>query len=359
VFAAIYAFLGCQLMAAHIKAVFFLPAIAFSAFVVIRRPLPFALSLAVTGFGVMETYRFWQTRAYCPESEFLTSIFRALSLSPADIVAGPSRLVTRAHSNFRALGTYWQNTKFSTDYQAAWLPGSSQPVTAVETAVNLAIPVVVALAICLVLFVAAARIADRERAPPSPATIVACCLILALAGLAAFQGVKNFYEVALHAPILVLAVILSIPDGQGIHATRRASYILAFLLIGLATASQFAFVSRFSSTAREWRKEAGQLAHRQQKLGDLVARCGTATGPQASRIAMDDFTYTLLWRTREPIIMPYFNGFWATGMNQQKVLRDRKISALVSACYMLPLQYRSSAITNDEGYCCARMDTPP
>ena len=76
IFAAIYAFLGCQLVAAHIKAIFFLPAIAFSAFVMIRRPLPLALSLAVISFGVVETYRFWQARTSCPESEFLTFMFR-------------------------------------------------------------------------------------------------------------------------------------------------------------------------------------------------------------------------------------------------------------------------------------------
>ena len=283
-----------------------------------------------------------------------------MSLSPADLVDGPSRFVTRAYANFRALGTYWQSTKFNTDYQAAWLPSSSQPVTAIETGVNLLIPVVVALAIFLVLLVAAIRVAGRERAPPSHATIIACCLILALAGLAAFQGgAKNFYEVTLHAPVLVLAVVLTIPDAQRVRALRKASYVLAFLLIGLATASQFAFVTRFASAVTEWRKQADQFAHRQKKLSDFVARCGIAQGPEASRIAMDDFAYTVLWRTREPIIMPYFNGFWATGMDQQKVLRDRKISALVGACYMFPPHYRALSLTSDDGYCCTRTNVPP
>ena len=69
---------------------------------------------------------------------------------------------------------------------------------------------------------------------------------------------------------------------------------------------------------------------------------------------MDTFAYTVLWPTRQPLFMEYFEGWWATGLDQEKLVRTMKVSALVGVCAAVPQLYRSSAVS-DGTFCCTKI----
>ena len=68
-------------------------------------------------------------------------------------------------------------------------------------------------------------------------------------------------------------------------------------------------------------------------------------------VLVDNVTYTVLWPTREPYFLPLFTGWWATGIDVARVIRERNIHAAVAACRLISPDIWTT-IVSDGDYCC-------
>lgn len=355
--AAFYVLLSWTVAATHIKGLFFLPALLVAGVLAIRRWLPSIALAAATAFGALETLDIWSKRTDCPESPFLVDVFRSLSIRPDDLAHGIGYFIARVGSNFVDAARYWTQVAFQQDYESVWLPPAASPQTVLESFSNAVLPGVVAVGfmICAVGVALESRRACKTRALPPIGAMLGVFLIVGLFGVVGFQHAKNFYEAGLLFPVLGLAVILFLP---GIVAQMpngvRCSANLAMTALALCAAiSQSALVLRFQSDAARWWQAMAAHASQQASIRDVVGRCGIANDASTSRLMVDDAAYSVLWRTREPLLLSYAAGWYGTGTDLSKLMRDRNVSGIVAACDAMPPN--SANVVAKDGYCCAKL----
>jgi hypothetical protein len=345
----LFAFLSWIIVGTHIKGIFLLPAFLLAAFLSLRRWAPWLVVLAVAGFGAVETYSLWSLRTDCPESPFLMQVFHAQSMSPADLKAGVGFFLKRFTRNLVYAIDYFRNAGFQQEYQSQWLPTASTPRNLVETIINITIPCFVA-AVVVAFGLTAVRLV-KTRTIPEHGPLIAISLIVCLLGVTAFQSGKNFYETSLIVPVLCLAVML------GLTATALPARLLRHgrTLVGIvsifAFTSQLALAARFYPELSGWRHDIEAHEQTQVRIRKLIGRCGIQANAATTHVLVDDVTYTVLWPTREPYLLPLLNGWWATGVDASQVIRDRNIHAAVGACRLISPEIWSS-IVSDGDYCC-------
>jgi hypothetical protein len=356
--AAAYALLTTMLMASHMKGVFLMPALLVAAAAAIRRPLPCVGVVALASVSAWSTFLLWRDRTSCPESPFLTQVFRNVSLSPGDLKLGVGTFFHAVKGNlFQNFHPYWESVTFLRDNQTGWLPEMTFPPTAIERVVNTAIPVILDLAFGLIALGVLVSIVARAIGKRTPLVepILALSLVGAVAGIAGLQITKNFYEATLILPVIGLAVLFSLRPLLGLPFARGLSQILLAGLIFLALSSQIAIAYRFYGNYSAWRRQSISARGETKKIENLVAQCGVRPDQTSSRVMMDFKAYRVLWPTREPLFLEVFSGYWGTGIDQDELLRRRKVSALVGECHQLPARFRSLAVAS-EGFCCLRLD---
>ena len=351
--AAAYSFLATLLMAAHIKGLFLMPALLIAAWAAIRRPLPFACVASVASVSVWETFLLWRDRTNCPESEFLTKILGSLTLSPKDLGKGLGPFLEAAIQNLKGLPLYWNSIRFLPENQSQWLPKMDYPVTSVERFVNACIPIVVALGFVLIACGVLASIAAwiRKGRKPSFEIGLAVCLGGFVPVMAGYQINKNFYEAGLILPVLGFAAIFSL---RALPPTGSAGRLLLIALLVLGIASQASSASRFYRRYGEWSDYWKNTRQNVASVERLVARCGVPTDGSASRIMMDMTAYSVLWRDREPMFLELLTGWWGTGIDQDRLLKERNVSAVVGDCSLFPPRLRIGAV-GEGNFCCIKL----
>jgi hypothetical protein len=351
---ALFVLLSWLAVAAHIKGLFLLPALLFAALVVVRQPLPMLAVVAGAAFGTYQTFSLWAVRTNCPESPFLMQVFGNLSLSPADLKNGLAEFYGKVIANIQGAYIYWERAGFQSQYQSKWLPSSATPLNWFERAINETLPLLVIIAALLVVLALLAEIARavRERLWPRTGAIVAVLILAGTAGIAGFQVTKNFYESALLLPMLVLAVVVALPSLTNLFGRAAAGVVVAGAL--LAVISQAALILRFSAEVPAWRDPDVTREKSQAALHKVIDRCGIRNDSSTRAILMDEIAYTVLWRTREPMLIELTYGWWGTGVDHAKLIRDRKVSYAVGYCEFMPTSLREGAIAED-GVCCSKI----
>ena len=351
-FAALYVLLSWFMLAGHTKTVLLLPALLLSAALMIRRWLPVMMLFGAAAFGFIETYRLWQVRYDCPNSPFLAQIYRSVAVSPDDLASGITPFLQRIEVNLLGASKYWRAAEFGLDFQSYWLPSASQ-VTSVEHVINFMLPALVLLAVLIIVLAIIIELTNKsERFCLSRGTAIAAALLVGLLSLAALQINKNFYEASLQFPVLSLAVLLALPAVLRRTACARTLWSGAIVgLVMLALSSNAALALRLWAELPHWWGKIASRELRQQALGRVIERCGIDKGPNSKRLILDDFAYSVLWRTREPMFMAFFEGWWATGLDQKKLIAERKVSGLIAHCNQFPAKYSGLAVT-DQTFCC-------
>ena len=353
--AAAFLFLICMALAAHIKSLFLVPAMLIAAIITIRRWLPSIVMLGGTAYAVYETFTLWESRTSCPESKFLTGVFRNLSLGPADLSEGIKPFLHKLLTNLGNISSYWERVSFRSDYQSLWLPDSASPLSFAERVVNGTAPlfiVIGTLCIVLALAIETGRYYRNESVHAEP--YIGAALLAGLLGLAAYQTTKNFYEAALQAPVFILAVAFALPSLLRWNVPRRLLVWPGVALLVVATVSHALLAARFWVHLDEWRAREHAVRRFSAEVQQLAIRCGVPPDSRSARIMMDDEAYAGLWRTREPLLVSYWDGWWATGINQDKILEARNVSAIIARCVAIPERYRASAITSGD-FCCKKL----
>jgi hypothetical protein len=355
--AGIYALLATFLMAVHMKGLFLMPALLVAAVAAIRSPLPSAFVGAVASISAWETFVLWRDRTNCPESPFLTQVLRNLSLSPLDLANGIGPFLRSAWQDLLNVSAYWHSIEFLPENQSGWLPNMTYPPTAAERFINQAIPIVVILGFVLVSLGALSALFAwfRKGQAPRFETGLAVCLAGIVPAFASYQITKNFYEASLILPVIGLAVVCALPSLLSLPFAGNISRILLTALALLALVSQCALAARFYAQYSLWSQGKENTYRATAAVARLAAQCGVAANASSSRVLMDLPAYSALWRTREPLFLELFSGWWATGINQQKLLRDRQVSAVVGTCNRIDSNLFPPTV-RDEGFCCARLD---
>jgi hypothetical protein len=346
----LFAFLSWMMMATHIKGIFLLPAFLLAAFLSLRKWIPWlAVSVAAT-FSAVETYGLWNLRTDCPESPFLMQVFHAQSLSPAELkTAGAIPFLKHAVRNAIDVIGYLRNASFQQGYQSYWLPSASTPRNPVETIINVAIPCFVAAVVIAFAFYVIRRV--KSRTLPDYGPLIAISLLVCLVGIAAFQSGKNFYEAALFFPIMCLAVMLGLTATSLPKILLRNGRKLIGVVCIVAFTSQLAFAARFYPELTGWWHDIEVHEQTNVTIRKLIGRCGIQANATTRHVLVDDTSYTVLWPTREPYFLPYVYGWWATGVDASRVIRDRNIHAAVGACQLISPDIWTSIIS-DGDYCC-------
>lgn len=353
--AAVFIFLCWIAVGTHVKGVFLLPALLLAAFLTIRRWLPSLLVLAAAAFGAIETIKLWSMRTDCPESPFLMQVFRDQSLSPNDLDHGLRYFLHLAWANVYNIHAYWQNTGFKQEYQSLWLPSAVAPPTLVETILNSATPLIIAVGAAALLFCALVSTAGavRNRTFPDNGPLIAVLLVVCLLGISAFQSGKNFYEGALVIPLFAMAVMFSLITSRlPTPALFGARAIIAIMAV-LALTNQLAIAFRFYPKFSEWRHDLENREPKQEIVRKLIDSCGIEADANTKHLLVDEFTYTLLWKTQEPYFLSLATGWWATGLDEERLIQDRNISGAVGICKFVSPKLWTS-IKSEGGFCCAK-----
>ncbi len=353
--AAVFIFLCWIIVSTHAKGVILLPALLLAAYLTIRRWLPSLVVLAAAAFGAVETIRLWGIRTDCPESPFLMQVFHGQSLSPRDLGNGLRQFLSLAMQNVNHTYAYWQNAGFKQEYQSLWLPSAGASLTPVETILNSAIPLSIALGTIAILLsvVASAVNAIKTRSLPDSGPLIAVALLVCLVGLSAFQSGKNFYEAALVLPLFGMAVMFSLTSARlpavALSAGRTIMAIIAIIALTNLLVIAFRFYPKFS----EWQQALEERQPKQEIIRRLMNSCGIEADAKTKHLLVDGFTYTLLWRTQEPYFLELVDGWWATGLDQQRIINDRNITGVVGACRLVSPKFWSS-IKSEGKFCCAK-----
>ena len=352
--AAVFILLCWIAVSTHAKGVFLLPALLLAACLTMRRWLPSLLVLAAAAFGAIETIRLWRIRTDCPESPFLMQVFHGQSLSPDELSNGLGRFLGLAWSNVVHGSVYWQNAGFKQEYQSVWLPTAGSSPTLIEVLLNRAIPLFVALGAVLVFpaVLSTAR-AIKARSLPDNGSLIATSLVICLVGVAAFQSGKNFYETALMLPLFAAAVMFSLTTKRLPAVPLIGGRTILATIAVLAVISQLVVAFRFYPKLPEWQQALAQRQPAQEAVRRLISRCGIEADAKTRHLLVDDFTYTLLWRTQEPYFTSLTSGWWATGVDQQRIVEDRGVTGVVAACPSVSTRIWNSIIS-EGGYCCAK-----
>jgi hypothetical protein len=356
--AAFYVLLSWAVTATHIKGLFFLPALLAAGFIALRRWLPSIVLAAAAIFGVVETLKLWSRRTDCPESSFLIEVFRSLSIRPDDLANGVGQFIGLVSSNFMDAARYWTQVAFQQDYESAWLPSAASQPTIPELFSNAVLPTVILLGfmMCAVGVALEFKRTLTTGVLPRTGALIGFLLIVGIIGVVGFQRVKNFYEAGSLFPMLGLAVLLFLPSlgsrmPNSFHSGARA--VMGGLVL-CAVISQSALIWRFQGNAADWWDDIAARASRQNSVRAVVEQCGIANNSTTSRLIVDELSYTVLWRTRQPVLERFLLGWYGTGIDQSKVIRDRNVAGIVGECEMIPSDYNENVIAKD-GYCCVKL----
>ena len=250
---------------------------------------------------------------------------------------------------------YWRNAGFQQEYQSLWLPPAGAPQTLIETTLNSAIPVSVAIGavFIIVAFVSSTARAVKSRTLPDNGPLIGISLLACLVGISAFQSGKNFYEAALMLPLFAMAIMFALTTTTLPTATLFGGRKIMAVLAVLALANQLIIAFRFYPKFSAWQQILEERQPRQDAVRKLIDRCGIEADATSKHLLVDGFTYTLLWRTQEPYFLDLIDGWWATGLDQARIIHDRNITGVLGACPAVSTKIWTSIIS-EGGFCCAK-----
>ena len=343
------AFVVCTwlMLGAHIKSFVLLPAVVFAAFVAIRRTAPFTIFALLASLCFAETYLLWQARTDCPEVAHLTQVFSNLSVSPKMALANPLGFANRLLLNLIDASSYVRSGFISTEYQSSWLPSSTDiPLPSTFSNAALAASIIVAV------FYSGGRAVASLRREIQQSTIMCALLLLAAIGLTSYQITKNFYELSLLAPLIILAVIFSL-SGSRMKSIRIDPRWGSAVLGLFGCICQSALIMHLLPMTAAWDSRASELSVSLPELHALGQSCGIGATHDQRGLVVDDEAYSAYWPTSDPIFSPYFYGWWATGVDYREVVDNLKLDGMIAHCSAMPEEYRASSSLSSSGrFCC-------
>jgi len=350
-----FALVGMLLAATHPKGMFLFPALLVLAWRQLKSwPLLVPLVL-ILGWTAFDTSQVWQLRTTCPEFPGLMSVLRGLTLQPGVLFSNPLLFIQQGWSNVLDFGAYVRSLNFQDQYVADWLPAGKGGVISAQ------VRSVANTLLWMPLLVAVLVMASNwlfERRPRGRVDLLLWfTILLSLAAIVVLQTQKNFYEVSIVWPLVLLLAIFSF--GRPVSESNRGGVrIIIAVLMAVALLSGFLREERFGEFVPGWRQarlqQVEMVDHQNQGLRDFARKqCGIEDSAQ--RLVLDIETYQAFWDHEQPIFLDYAAGWWAAESDVRETFRKRRVQGLVALCTNIPESDRSRAIEFGS-YCCMSAD---
>lgn len=350
-----FALVGMLLAATHPKGMFLFPVLLVLAWRQLKSWPLLVLLVLILGWTAYDTSQVWQLRTTCPEFPGLMSVLRGLTLQPGVLFSNPLLFIQQGWSNVLDFGTYVRSLNFQDQYVADWLPAGKGGVISaqVRSVANtlLWIPLLVA-----VLVMASNWLFER-RPRGRVDLLLWFTILLSLAAIVVLQTQKNFYEVSIVWPLVLLLAIFSF--GRPVSESNRGGVrIIIAVLMAVALLSGILREERFGEFVPGWRQarlqQVEMVDHQNQGLRDFARKqCGIEDSAQ--RLVLDIKTYQAFWDHEQPIFLDYAAGWWAAESDVRETFRKRRVQGLVALCTNIPESDRSRAIEFGS-YCCMSAD---
>lgn len=350
-----FALVATLLAATHPKGMFLFPVLLVLAWRQLKSWPLLVLLVLILGWTAYDTSQVWQLRTTCPEFPGLMSVLRGLTLQPGIFLSNPLTFIQQGWSNVLDFGIYVKSLHFQDQYVVDWLPAGKGGVisTLARSVANILlwIPLLVA-----VLVISLNWLFDRR--PRGPVDhLLWFSILLPLASIVMLQTQKNFYEVSIVWPLVLLLTIFSF--GRPVSESNRGGVrILIAVLMLVALLSGILREERFGEFVPGWRQARLQqvevMDHQNQGLRDFARKeCGIEGSAQ--RLVLDKDTYQAFWNHEQPIFLDYASGWWAGESNVRETFRMRRVQGLVALCTNIPEADRPRAIEFGS-YCCMSAD---
>jgi hypothetical protein len=350
-----FALVATLLAAIHPKGMFLFPALLVLAWRQLKSWPLLLLLVLVLGWTAYDTSQVWQLRTTCPEFPGLMAVLRGLTLQPGVLLSNPLTFIQQGWSNVLDFGVYVRSLQFQDKYFVDWLPAGQSGVMSSQARsianILLWTPLLVA-----VLVIALNWLFDR-RPRGRVDHLLWFSILLSLASIAVLQTQKNFYEVSIVFPLVLLLTIFSF--GRPVSQSNRGGVriIIAVLMLA-ALLSGILREERFGEFVSDWRQarlqQVEMIDHQNQDLRDFARKeCGIEDNAQ--RLVLDKDTYQAFWNHEQPIFLDYASGWWAAESHVRDTFRKRRVEGLVGLCTNIPESDRSRAIEFGS-YCCMSAD---
>ena len=350
-----FALVATLLAAIHPKGMFLFPALLVLAWRQLKSWPLLLLLVLILGWTAYDTSQVWQLRTTCPEFPGLMSTLKGLTLQPGVLLSKPLTFIQQGWSNVFDFRTYVRSLNFQDQYVVDWLPARKGGVMSSQARsvanILLWIPLLVAVLVIALNWLFARR--PRGRID----LLLFFSILLSLASIVILQTQKNFYEVSIVWPLVLLLVIFSF--GRPVSESNRGGIrIIIAVLMLVALLSGIFREERFGEFVPDWRQARLQqeemIDHQNQGLRDFARKeCGIKSNAQ--RLVLDKDTYQAFWHHEQPIFLDYASGWWAAESNVRETFRKRRVQGLVALCTNIPESDRSRAIEFGR-YCCMSAD---
>ena len=350
-----FALVAMLLAGIHPKGMFLFPVLLVLAWRQLKSWPLLVLLVLILGWTAYDTSQVWQLRTTCPEFPGLMSTLSGLTLKPDVLLSKPLTFIQQGWSNALDFGAYVRSLNFQEQYVVDWLPARKGGVISTQASsvanILLWMPLLVA-----VLVIASNWFFDR-RPRGRVDLLLFFSILLSLASIVVLQTQKNFYEVSIVWPLVLLLVIFSF--GRPVSESRRGRVrIIIAVLMVVALLSGILREERFGEFVPGWRQarlqQVEMVDYQNQDLRDFARKqCGIEDSAQ--RLVLDKDTYQAFWNHEQPIFLDYAAGWWAAESNVRETFRKRRVQGLVALCTNIPEANRSRAIEFGR-YCCMSAD---
>lgn len=358
------------LLASHPKALFLVPLVGYLGWSLIKSRWGRAGFLGLLVLMSLDTFHYSQMRTSCPELPLVHEKVMGGKTLGVNSNSVSLDLVEQASANFMQYADYLDGAEFQSSTGNQWIryPDLTTPHVTLSDVLNWLIAVTLYGTLVSVLGIRLNESRARVFKPMtwSLESRIGILLLANLAGVAAFQGAKPFYESAWIIPLGWLALWILASKMSSPFALKAMRKVLTLFLV-LAVVSQMFLLIKFIPVARaEWSKPvspAGEkLAYQmsifgfegeRQKIVSTALECGIDLSHTKQSLVIDDFTYFVFHGTTERPINAFFlkKYFVAKDSEPLSILKDYHSAGLITRCDALPKKLRA-VVRKNEAYCC-------
>jgi hypothetical protein len=147
--------------------------------------------------------------------------------------------------------------------------------------------------------------------------------------------------------------------GLGVlHFLCFAGVLLAGLFLPMYVDEfDWTLTTRFAGPLRRaWDAEQARLRAAESELGGLIESLGLRQEDLSEDLVLDRTAYSFYWRTKAPIVLEYVHGWWATGVDYRRVMRENRRRVVLGECASFPPDLAREAARSPHGYCCKTLE---
>ena len=349
---------------AHPKALFFVPLVLVSAWLVFRSSSVFLKAgiLLATGFAAYQTLQQARNISYCPQGPLISEILAQITLDFRLLASDRGAFFHQAWQNLSlSLDRILERVPATLTYQSSWLPAADAqlgPLLSVFGGIlRYSLFVLIVMVLIALLFQFVSQLAGKRLQAP---TLLGATMAIGLVGhvIVYSHNFWHFYTPGMLVPAFVVLLLLTIPGGDPIRSSvrllaRSAAAIWVFLAFASMALLFYAVVPPLVTVAKldpydipdqplSWPILLEE--RRSEQLRALAGQCGIDS--RSERLVLDGPAYFEFQSNRQPINVLYVSdyGFGKDlGNDIPAFLKRMDSDGVLSRCDYLPQVLKAKA----------------